>query len=409
MSVATAPQARHGSGAGTERVALHVLGAISLSHLLNDLIQAVVPAIYPVLKRDFRLDFAQIGLITFCFYAVSSLIQPLVGLYADRRPLPFSLAAGMGASLVGLLLLSTAWSYPVILAAAMLVGLGSAVFHPEASRVARMASGGRHGLAQSLFQVGGNAGTALGPLMAALVVVPRGQGGVAWFSLAALAAIVVLALVGRWYGAQVARARAGAAAPSRASPPGRRQLVLALLVLGVLIFSKFFYTTSISTYYAFFLMDRFGVPVQQAQFFLFLYLAAVAAGTIAGGPLGDRFGRKPVIWFSILGAAPFTLALPWASLAWTPALTMIIGFIMASAFPAIVVYAQELLPGRVGMISGLFFGFAFGMGGLGAALLGQLADAAGIATVYRICAFLPLAGLLAWFLPSGRRGAGARA
>ena len=382
-----------------ERTTFQVLGAISLSHLLNDLIQSVLPAIYPVLKREFHLDFAQIGMITLCFYAVSSLIQPLVGIYTDKKPSPFSLAIGMGSSLVGLLLLSVAWSYPVLLLAAMLVGLGSAVFHPEASRVARMASGGRHGLAQSMFQVGGNAGTAMGPLLAAAIVVPQGQRSVAWFSLVALLAIIVLYLVGRWYRDHVARTRASGVQPSRQSPVSRRQLTTALVVLGVLIFSKFFYTASISTYYTFFLIDRFHLSVQQAQLYLFLYLAAVAAGTIAGGPLGDRFGRKPVIWFSILGAAPFTLLLPWASLAWTPVLTMIIGFIIASAFPAIVVYAQELMPGRVGMISGMFFGCAFGMGGLGAALLGVVADHTSIGVVYQICSFLPLAGLLVWFLP----------
>lgn len=395
--------------AASERTTFRVLGAISLSHLLNDLIQSVLPAIYPVLKRDFHLDFAQIGLITFCFYAVSSLIQPLVGIYTDKKPSPFSLAIGMGSSLVGLLLLSVAWSYAVLLVAAILVGLGSAVFHPEASRVARMASGGRHGMAQSMFQVGGNAGTAIGPLLAAIIVVPRGQGSVAWFSLVALLAIVVLYVIGRWYRDQVALTRSSGGQPSRISPVSRQQLTAALAVLGVLIFSKFFYTASISTYYTFFLIDRFHLSVQDAQLYLFLYLAAVAAGTIAGGPLGDRFGRKPVIWFSILGAAPFTLMLPWAGLAWTPVLTMVIGFIMASAFPAIVVYAQELMPGRVGMISGMFFGFAFGMGGLGAALLGVVADMTSIRFVYQICAFLPLAGLAVWFLPhTGGKNAVAR-
>ncbi|WP_156368930.1 MFS transporter [Methylobacterium sp. Leaf100] len=387
--------------AGVSGPAFAVLGALSLSHLLNDLVQSLLPAIYPLLKTQFRLDFGQIGLITFVFQVTASVLQPVVGIYTDRRPLPFSLAFGMGSSLVGLLLLSVAWEYGLLLLAAGLVGFGSAVFHPEATRVARLASGGRYGLAQSVFQVGGNAGTALGPLLAAFVVVPHGQGSVAWFSLVALAGICVLALVGQWYAGRlraVPRPATRAGAPA-ASVLSRRRVGLTIAILLTLIFSKYFYLASFSSYYTFYLIQRFGVSVAQSQIYLFVFLGAVAAGTILGGPIGDRFGRKPVIWGSILGVLPFTLALPHADLVWTVVLTVPIGMILASAMPAILVYAQELLPGRIGLVGGLFFGFAFGMGGLGAAVLGEVADHAGIATVYALCAYLPLIGLAAVFLP----------
>ncbi|WP_156647582.1 MFS transporter [Methylobacterium sp. Leaf87] len=389
------------AGAGVPGPAFAVLGALSLSHLLNDLVQSLLPAIYPLLKTQFRLDFGQIGLITFVFQVTASVLQPVVGIYTDRRPLPFSLAFGMGSSLVGLLLLSVAWAYGLLLLAAGLVGFGSAVFHPEATRVARLASGGRYGLAQSVFQVGGNAGTALGPLLAAFVVVPHGQGSVAWFSLVALAGICVLALVGQWY---AGRLRAVPRPATRAGAPAarvlsRRRVGLTIAILLTLIFSKYFYLASFSSYYTFYLIQRFGVSVAQSQIYLFVFLGAVAAGTILGGPIGDRFGRKPVIWGSILGVLPFTLALPHADLVWTVVLTVPIGMILASAMPAILVYAQELLPGRIGLVGGLFFGFAFGMGGLGAAVLGEVADHAGITAVYALCAYLPLIGLAAVFLP----------
>ncbi|WP_156398844.1 MFS transporter [Methylobacterium sp. Leaf469] len=389
------------AGAGVPGPAFAVLGALSLSHLLNDLVQSLLPAIYPLLKTQFRLDFGQIGLITFVFQVTASVLQPVVGIYTDRRPLPFSLAFGMGSSLVGLLLLSVAWAYGLLLLAAGLVGFGSAVFHPEATRVARLASGGRYGLAQSVFQVGGNAGTALGPLLAAFVVVPHGQGSVAWFSLVALAGICVLALVGQWY---AGRLRAVPRPATRAGAPAarvlsRRRVGLTIAILLTLIFSKYFYLASFSSYYTFYLIQRFGVSVAQSQIYLFVFLGAVAAGTILGGPIGDRFGRKPVIWGSILGVLPFTLALPHADLVWTVVLTVPIGMILSSAMPAILVYAQELLPGRIGLVGGLFFGFAFGMGGLGAAVLGEVADHAGITAVYALCAYLPLIGLAAVFLP----------
>ncbi|GJD62290.1 MFS transporter [Methylobacterium frigidaeris] len=377
-----------------------VLGGLSLSHLLNDMIQSLLPAIYPLLKQAYALDFGQIGFLTLAFQLTASLLQPVVGLFTDKRPMPFSLATGMLLSLCGLLLLSHAGSYGLLVMAACLVGLGSAIFHPEASRVARLASGGRYGLAQSVFQVGGNAGSALGPLLAAFIVVPLGQPSVALFAVAALAGFVVLSLVGRWYRdrlrAGAARAKKGAAA-IRALP--RAKVVQTIAVLLVLIFSKYFYMASLSSYFTFYLIHRFGVSVQQSQLYLFVFLGAVAAGTVAGGPIGDRFGRKVVIWGSILGVLPFTLALPHANLFWTVALTVPIGLILASAMPAILVYAQELLPGRVGLVGGLFFGFAFGMGGLGAAVLGEIADRTSIEYVYGICAFLPAVGLLAAFLP----------
>ena len=379
--------------------ALPVLLAISFCHLLNDMMQALLPAMYPMLKAGFHLDFGQIGLITFTFQLTASLLQPVIGLYTDHHPKPYSLMVGMSFTFIGLLFLSATRSYPGLLVSAGLVGLGSAVFHPESSRVARMASGGRHGFAQSLFQVGGNTGSAVGPLLAAFVVLPRGQGSVAWFSVAALVAILVLWRVGGWYRRHPARTGpARAAAPAHhALPPGKVRLALAVLV--VLIFSKYIYLVSISSYFTFYLIHRFGVSVQSAQLHLFGFLAAVAAGTIIGGPVGDRFGRKLVIWCSILGVLPFTLALPHVGLAWTGVLSVVIGFILASAFSAILVYAQELVPGRVGLISGLFFGLAFGIAGIGAAALGQLADHTGIEFVYRLCAYLPALGLLTAWLP----------
>lgn len=390
---------------GADRTAFKVLGAISVAHMMNDMIQSILLAIYPMFKDGFALSFAQIGMLTLTYQIAASLLQPCVGLYTDRRPLPYSLPVGMGFTLAGLMLLSVAPSYPWLLVAAALVGTGSSVFHPESSRVARMASGGRHGLAQSLFQVGGNVGSALGPLLAALFIIPHGQGSVAWFSLAALFGIVVLAGVGRWYAVNRWRLKPRARREGAAAPLPRGRVAGALGVLALLIFSKYFYLASLNSYFTFYLIDRFGLDVRQAQLFLFLFLAAVAAGTLAGGPVGDRIGRKAVIWTSILGVAPFTLLLPHANLFWTGVLVVVIGLVLASAFSAIVVYAQELVPGKVGMIAGLFFGFAFGMGGVGAAVLGRLADATSIGYVYEVCAYLPLLGLCAAFLPDMERGA----
>jgi len=383
-------------------VAFAVLGALSFCHLLNDMIASLVPAIYPIFRDVFRLDYAQVGLITLTYQCTASIFQPVVGLYTDHRPKPYSLAAGMSFTLVGLVLLAQASSFSTLLFAAGLVGLGSAVFHPESSRVARMASGGQHGLAQSLFQVGGNVGSSLGPLLAAFIVVPQGQSSIAWFTLAALLAIVLLARIGAWYkhqrAAAHAKARAHAAGPGMLLPT--RKTLLALGVLLALIFSKFFYTAGLTNFYTFYLIGRFGLSIQSAQIHLFFFLASVALGTVIGGPVGDRMGRKFVMWFSILGALPFTLALPYANLFWTGVLTVLIGMITASAFSAILVYAQELVPGRIGMISGLFFGLAFGMAGIAAAALGRLADLTSIDHVYRVCSFLPLIGLLTAFLPA---------
>jgi MFS transporter, FSR family, fosmidomycin resistance protein len=383
-----------------------VLAAISVSHLLNDLIQSLLPAIYPILKESFHLDFGQVGLITLAFQLTASLLQPLIGLYTDRRPSPWSLVVGMGFTLVGLVLLSVAPNYPVLLLAAALVGVGSSVFHPEASRVARLASGGRHGFAQSVFQVGGYAGTALGPLLAAFIVVPRGQSSVAWFTLAALLAIVILFNVGGWYQRRVAALRAKARPAGVASALSRRRVALAIGVLAMLIFSKQVYMVSLSNYFTFYLMGTFGLSVQAAQIHLFLFLGAVAAGTVFGGLVGDRIGRKYVIWGSILGVLPFTLALPYADLFWTGVLSVVIGLLLSSAFPAIVVYGQELVPGRVGLIAGLFFGLMFGLSGLAAAALGELADRTSLAFVYHLCSFLPAIGLLAAFLPNTERADG---
>jgi FSR family fosmidomycin resistance protein-like MFS transporter len=388
-----------------ENTVFAVLIAISFSHLLNDTIQSVIPAIYPILKTSFHLNFTQIGLITLTYQLTASLLQPFVGLYTDHRPKPYSLAIGMGFTLVGLLLLSKANNFAMILCSAALVGMGSSIFHPEASRLARMASGGRHGFAQSFFQVGGNAGSSLGPLLAALIIVPGGQPSVAWFSLAAILAIGVLWKVGVWYRHNMYRIKRRSHARGKGGHPilSKGRILLALSVLITLIFSKFFYLASMTNYYTFYLIGRFHVSVQTAQIYLFLFLAAVAAGTIIGGPFGDRFGRKYVIWISILGVAPFTLLLPYTDLFWTAVLTLIIGVILASAFSAILVYAQELVPGKVGMIAGLFFGFAFGMAGIGSAVLGRLADHTSVEYVFHVCSFLPLLGLLTGFLPDIER------
>lgn len=367
------------------------------------MMQSLILAIYPVLKGDFHLSFGQIGLITLTYQLTASLFQPLVGLYTDRKPVPYSLPVGMGFTLCGLVLLAFAPNYAMLLLAAALVGTGSSIFHPESSRVARMASGGRHGLAQSLFQVGGNTGSALGPLVAAAVIVPFGQRSVAWFGLAALLGIVLLSQVSRWYAAHHAAASARAARRPAAAPLPRGKVLGAIGVLLLLIFSKYFYIAGISSFYTFYLIERFGLSVQSSQYHLFVFLFASALGTLAGGPIGDRIGRKPVIWASILGVAPFALLLPHADLFWTTTLTILIGLILSSAFSAILVYAQELIPGKVGMVSGLFFGFAFGMGGLGAALLGLLADHTSIDYVYRVIAYLPLLGVVAVLLPNIER------
>jgi MFS transporter, FSR family, fosmidomycin resistance protein len=389
--------------ASTRNLAQHtaytVLFAVGFCHLLNDMMQSLLLAIYPTLKVQFHLNFAQIGLVTLAFQCTASLFQPVVGYLSDIKPMPYSLALGMVSTLIGLLVLAMASSYPVLLLSAILIGLGSAVFHPESSRVARMASGGRYGLAQSVFQVGGNSGQALSPLTAALLVATYGQRSILWYAGIALLGIVILFQIGTWYKHHgIARIKSHQA--SRDSGLPKAKVVVALAVLLALIFSKFFYLASISSYYTFYLIHTFGVSVQNAQVHLFFFLGAVAVGTLVGGPLGDKIGRKYVIWFSILGMLPFTLMLPYADLFWTGILSVIIGLIMASAFPAIVVYAQELVPGRVGMVSGLFFGFSFGMGGIGAAVLGALADATSITFVYKVCAFLPVIGLLTVFLPN---------
>ncbi len=391
------------SAAAPERTVFGVIAAVSFCHCLNDLIQSLVPAIYPILKSTYALDFAQVGLITLAFQLTASLLQPLVGIYTDRKPQPFSLVIGMGFTLVGLLMLSRAGSFGLILSAAALIGTGSSVFHPESSRIARAASGGRHGLAQSLFQVGGNFGQSIGPLLAAFVVVPHGQGSVAWFSIAALVAMVVLVQVGRWYANRQAAAKGKKAAAVQPVGLSRARIGWSIALLVAIVFSKNFYTAGFSSYYTFYLIHRFGVPVQSAQIYLFVFLGAVALGTVLGGPIGDRIGRKPVIWGSVLGVLPFSLVLPYADLTWTVILTIPIGLILASSFPAIIVLGQELLPGRVGVVSGLFFGLSFGMGGLGAAVLGQLADHTSIEFVYRICSVLPAIGLLAAFLPNLRK------
>jgi MFS transporter, FSR family, fosmidomycin resistance protein len=398
-SVALAPEANDAA----EKTVTSILLAISFSHMLNDTIQSLIAAIYPVVKESFHLSFAQIGLITLSFQLTASLLQPVVGFYTDRRPLPYSLAAGMCFTLVGLVLLSTAGTYPLLLVSVALVGMGSSVFHPEASRLAHMAAGGRHGFAQALFQVGGNTGTALGPLLAAMIVVgEHAQARLLWFSIAAIVAIIVLWNVGHWFRKNtfrlVPRRRPDGRAAQVALPPWKVGWSISILV--ALIFSKYFYLTSMTSYYTLYLIAKFDLTIRSAQLYLFVFLFSVAAGTLIGGPVGDRFGRKYVIWISILGVAPFTLLLPHAGLFWTAVLSIVIGLVLSSAFSAILVYAQELMPGKVGLIAGLFFGLAFGIGGLGSALLGRLADVKGIEYVFQVCAFLPLLGLLTGFLPN---------
>ena len=378
-----------------------ILLTISFSHLLNDTIQSLIPSIYPVVKKTFQLNFAQVGLITFTFQLAASILQPFVGFYTDKKPQPFSLATGMGFTLVGLVSLSFARSFGWLLASVGLIGIGSSIFHPEASKVAYMASGGKRGLAQSIFQVGGNAGSAVGPLLAALIIVPHGQQNIIWFSVLALLAIVVLIYIGNWYRQNTHHVKTKKNSLKEEgiylSP---RKIAFSITILLVLIFSKYFYLASMTSYYTFYLIDKFHISVQSSQVHLFIFLFATAAGTFFGGPLGDRFGRKYVIWFSILGVAPFTILLPHLNLVWTTVFSVFIGFILSSAFSAILVYAQELLPGKIGMVSGLFFGFAFGMGGIGSAVLGVLADRTSIHFVYEVCAYLPLIGLLTGFLPN---------
>jgi FSR family fosmidomycin resistance protein-like MFS transporter len=401
---AVAKQTINPANTSEERTMFRVLAAVSFCHVLNDMMQSLLPSIYPILKSSFHLNFTQIGFITLTFQITASLLQPVIGHYTDRKPMPYSLPIGMVFTLVGLLLLAIAPTFPLLLLAAALIGMGSAVFHPESSRVARMASGGKHGFAQSFFQVGGNTGSAIGPLLAVFIVLPHGQIGSAWFSIAALLSILVLIRVSRWYKARLAHLQSKPAkhAEESAGLP-RRQVITAIAVLIALIFSKYFYLAALTSYYTFYLISKFHVSVQSSQLHLFAFLAAVAAGTLIGGPVGDRVGRKSVIWCSILGALPFTLVLPYANLFWTGILSVIIGFVIASAFSAILVYAQDLVPGRVGMISGLFFGFAFGMGGIGAAVLGKLADVTSIIFVYKVCAYLPAIGLLTGLLPSTKK------
>jgi FSR family fosmidomycin resistance protein-like MFS transporter len=387
-------------GAPAQRTAVAVLAAISVCHMLNDVIQSLILAIYPMLKSSLALDFAQIGFITFTFQATASVLQPLVGYVTDRYPTPYSLVVGMGSSLLGLVLIAFASSYAMVLAAAALIGMGSSVFHPESSRVARLASGGRHGTAQAVFQVGGNFGTALGPLLAAFIVIPYGQSSIAWFSVVALLGMALLSGVGSWYGkALKLRPVSHPEEREAIAALGRRKVARAIVILVTLTFSKHFYLASIASFYIFYLIHTFDLPVQTAQLYLFLFLGSVAAGTVIGGPIGDRIGTRRVIWWSIFGVLPFTLALPYMGLLGTAVLSVVIGLILASAHPAIIVYAQSLLPGRVGMVAGLFFGLAFGIAGIGAALLGRLADATSITFVYHVCAFLPAIGLLAAFLP----------
>ena len=385
--------------------AFPILGAISFCHMLNDMMQSLLSAMYPILRGGFDLSFAQIGLLTFTYQLTASLLQPLIGFYTDRRPLPYSLPFGMSASLIGLVTLAFAPSYAVLLVGGMMLGLGSSIFHPESSRIARLASGGAHGLAQSLFQVGGNFGSALGPLLVAFFVLPRGQSGLAWFALAALGGVFILTGLGHWYKRNGHARRPARNVVARHPALSAGQVRRAVAVLVALLFSKYIYLASIASYYIFYLMHRFGLPTQTAQLCQFVFFAAVATGTVIGGPIGDRIGRKSVIWISILGVLPFTLALPYVGLTATIGLSVVIGLVLSSAFPAIVVYGQELMPGRVGMVSGLFFGLIFGIGGIGAALLGILADRTGIDFVYRVCSFLPLIGLLATLLPNLRDAA----
>lgn len=383
-----------------QKTAYSILFSIAFAHLLNDLLQAVIPAAYPILKEKYNLTFGQVGLITFAYQMAASILQPFVGFYTDRKPKPYSKVLAMVFSLSGMVILSYASSFPLILLSVILVGIGSSIFHPEASRVSYLASGGKRGLAQSIFQIGGNTGTAISPLLIAWIVVPNGQRYIIWFALFAVLAIIVITRIAMWYQNHLnlhAKKKVAMIDLPNLTP---RQVTMSVIILLVLIFSKYFYFSGLTSYFTFFLIEKFGLSVQDAQFHLFLFLLSVAAGTLLGGPLGDRFGRKYVIWFSVLGAAPFTLMMPYANLFWTGVLSVIIGTIISSAFPAILVYAQELLPKRLGMISGLFYGFAFGMGGLGAAVLGYMAEQTSIAYVYNICSFLPLIGVIAWFLPN---------
>ncbi|WPO00610.1 MFS transporter [Pseudomonas sp. MUP55] len=399
MSTLTATPAAATTAPQISPLVMRVLGACALAHLINDLIQAVLPSIYPMLKANYGLTFTQVGLITLTFQLTASLLQPWIGYHTDRHPKPWLLPAGMVCTLVGILMLAFVGSFPAILLAAGLVGVGSSTFHPETSRVARLASGGRYGLAQSTFQVGGNTGSAFGPLLAAAIIIPYGQSHIAWFGLFAVFAILVLYGLSRWYRhhLNLFKLKQGSK-PTHGLSKGR--VTFALVVLALLVFSKYWYMTSLTSYFTFYLIEKFQLSVAGSQMYLFLFLGAVAVGTFAGGPIGDRIGRKKVIWFSILGAAPFTLALPYVDLFWTAVLSVVIGFIIASAFSAIVVFAQELVPGNVGMIAGIFFGLMFGFSGIGAALLGLLADNHGIEYVYKICSFLPLTGILTIFLPS---------
>ncbi|HTW63263.1 MAG TPA: MFS transporter [Bryobacteraceae bacterium] len=384
-----------------EKMVFGILLAAAFCHFLNDMVQSLIPAIYPLLKVSFHLDFGQVGIITLTYQITASLLQPLIGHFNDRHPRPYSLAIGMGFTLIGLITLSRVTTYPMLLCGAAMVGIGSAVFHPESSRVVRTVSGGQHGFAQAFFQVGGNAGSSLGPLLAAFIVLPNGRSSLAWFSAVTLLGIIVLARVGSWSKRNRLQAPKKRAAHSEQHPLlSSRKVYLSLAVLIALMFSKFFYLSSLNSYYTFYLMSKFHLPIRSAQIHLFLFAGSIAAGTIIGGPIGDRFGRKYVIWCSILGVLPFTLMLPYSNLFWTSILTVVIGVILASAFSAILVYAQELMPGKIGMISGMFFGLAFGMAGVGAALLGQLADHTSIAFVYKVCSFLPAIGLLTGFLPN---------
>ena len=385
-----------------EKTVFPILFALSFSHLLNDTIQSLIPAIYPVVKESYGLTFTQIGLITLTFQMAASLFQPFVGLYTDKKPQPYSLATGMGFTLLGLVALSLSSGFYMMLVSVALVGTGSSIFHPEASRMAHAASGGRRGLAQSIFQLGGNFGSSLGPLLAAWIIVPQGQFSVIWFSAIALIAIIILSRVGNWYKGYIVsfKSRKGAVLTSMVPAFSKNKVIFSVVILLVLIFSKYFYMASLTSYFTFYVIDKFNVSVQSSQIYLFVFLVSVAAGTLAGGPVGDRFGRKYVIWFSILGTAPFALLLPYANLFWTGVLIVPIGMILASAFSAILVYAQELIPGKVGLVAGLFFGFAFGMGGIGSALLGKLADNTSIEYVFHVCSFLPLIGILTAFLPN---------
>ncbi|MEO8962740.1 MAG: MFS transporter [Ginsengibacter sp.] len=385
-----------------ERTVYPILFAISFSHLLNDTIQSLIPAIYPILKNNYNLSFAQVGLITLTFQMAASLLQPFVGLYTDKKPQPYSLAAGMAFTLSGLVLLSMSHNFHLVLVSVALVGIGSSIFHPESSRMAHAAAGIQPGLAQSIFQLGGNLGSSIGPLLAAWIIVPHGQTSIIWFSLIALLAIFVLTKVGNWYKGYIVRVLSKKKHKTPLLNPlfSKRKIAFSVSILLVLIFSKYFYLASLTSYFTFYLINKFHVGIQTSQIYLFIFLFSVAAGTLIGGPLGDRFGRKYVIWFSILGASPFALLLPYANLFWTTILIIPIGIILASAFSAILVYAQELIPGKIGLVSGLFFGFAFGMGGIGSALLGNLADKTSILYVFHICSFLPLIGIITGFLPN---------